>query len=71
VIVTEVERVWSLSDPYFASNYASPERRGRAVTHHEQIIEALDAREMALLQKASGEHRDDTRGGARVSLGQA
>ncbi|MGU3586989.1 GntR family transcriptional regulator [Rhodococcus sp. C26F] len=68
VIVAEVERVWSLSDAYFASNYGSAERRRRAVDHHRQIIEALTLRDLGLFQKVSSEHRDDTRGGAGAEL---
>lgn len=68
VIAAEVERVWSLSDAYFASNYALADRRRRAVEHHQQIIEALVSRDMDLFQKASSVHRDDTRGGASAGL---
>jgi DNA-binding GntR family transcriptional regulator len=68
LVITEVERVWALSDAYFASNYASPERRAQAVEHHAHIIDALQSQDMELFQKVSAEHREDTRGGADAAL---
>lgn len=68
LVITEVERVWGLSDAYIASNYASPKRRARAVEHHAHIIDALESQDMELFQKVSAEHRDDTRGGAAAAL---
>ena len=68
ILIAEVERVWALSDAYFASNYASTERRRYAVEHHAAIIEALEARDLPLFQKVSAQHRDDTRGGADAAL---
>ena len=67
--VAEAERVWTLGDAYFASHYASKERRLAAVTHHEEIIDALEARDLELFQKATAAHRDDTHVVAGLSLG--
>ena len=68
LVINEVERIWALSDAYFVSNYASSARRRHAVEQHTYIIDALEAQDMALFQKVSAEHRDDTRGGADDAL---
>ncbi len=68
LIVSEVERLWSLSDSYFAANYSAAERREEAVGHHRRIITALADHDMAAFQRASGEHRNDTRAGVAVGL---
>ncbi|MBY6683109.1 GntR family transcriptional regulator [Rhodococcus sp. BP-316] len=71
LVITEVERIWTLSDAYFVSNYGSSERRRHAVEQHAQIIDALAAKDMSMFQKVSAEHRDDTRGGANDALTRA
>lgn len=68
LVIAEVERIWTLSDAYFVTNYTSSPRRRHAIMHHAHIIDALEAKDMTHFQKVSAEHRDDTRGGADDEL---
>lgn len=59
VMRAETSRFWTLSDPYRVLHVASTD--GRVVAaQHEQIIDAIAAKDRALLLRASAEHRRDT-----------
>lgn len=59
VIRAEARRFWVLSEPYRLMHIATTDPR-IAITQHEQIIDALAARDRALSLRASAEHRHQT-----------
>ena len=67
VMRAETSRFWTLSDPYRVLHVAITD--GRVVAaQHEQIIDAIAAKDRALLLRASAEHRRDTNLAARHTL---
>lgn len=68
VVVAQVDRVWSLAAAYIASSYSSVGRRRRAVEEHNELLQALSARDPEALRCAHQAHRESTRHGADASM---
>ncbi len=67
VIRAEAQRFWTLSEPYRLMHIAAADPRV-AIAQHEQIIDALAARDRALSLRASAEHRHEAQMAARNLL---
>lgn len=62
MFITEIERIWRISDPYRALHYLSNrERRGRAYHDHELMICTIEARNPDELVRLMDRHRDGSR----------
>jgi DNA-binding GntR family transcriptional regulator len=67
VIRAEAQRFWTLSEPYRLIHIAAADPR-IAIAQHEQIIDALAARDRALSLRASADHRHEAQMAARNLL---
>ena len=67
VIRAEAQRFWTLSEPYRLMHIATTDA-GIAIAQHEQIIDALAARDRALSLRAAAEHRHEAQTAARKLL---
>jgi DNA-binding GntR family transcriptional regulator len=69
LILTEVQRLWSLADPFILVKFESLEARARTVDEHEEIIEAIAANDRAALKRAMEHHRTSSMQGVSSALG--
>ncbi|WNF01145.1 GntR family transcriptional regulator [Streptomyces luomodiensis] len=67
IYLSEAERFWTLSEPYRLLHVTSTDA-AIATEQHEQIIDALAARDRALCLRVLSEHRRETRNGALSML---
>ena len=63
LILREVERLWSLANPFIAQKLALAEARRRTIEEHERLIEALERRDRKLCVTSLDEHRRSSRSG--------
>jgi DNA-binding GntR family transcriptional regulator len=68
LISDEVQRIWPLADAFVARGYSRQQNRAHAVEYHDQIIEAIVARDTARLQEVSAAHRRSTIEGAEPTF---
>jgi DNA-binding GntR family transcriptional regulator len=68
VMVNEIDRIWRVSDPYRALHLSNPERRSHVAVDHDEMINAVKARDSALLIKLQDAHRATSRGLLRDML---
>ncbi|MEU1275448.1 GntR family transcriptional regulator [Streptomyces sp. NPDC005799] len=70
IFVTEIERIWRLSDPYRALHYQSDrERRKRAAVDHDAMIAAIEAEDAVQLVALMDRHRFGSRSMLQNMLG--
>ncbi|TQC48790.1 GntR family transcriptional regulator [Rhodococcus sp. WS4] len=58
-LLAEAERYWKLTQPYRLLHVASPDM-GRSAHQHDELIDALAARDRALCLRISSDHRRST-----------
>jgi DNA-binding GntR family transcriptional regulator len=56
-MVTEIERIWRVSDPYRALHLSNRDRRARVAVDHDKMIQAIEARDAPLLIELQDAHR--------------
>ncbi len=61
IMITEIERVWRVSDPYRSLHLSNPERRKRVPGDHQKMIEAIVDRDAPRLIKLMDSHRTASR----------
>jgi DNA-binding GntR family transcriptional regulator len=59
LIFREVERLWTMTDVYIAGKLALPESRQRTIQEHEDILDALSARDRRALAVTTKVHRSN------------
>jgi DNA-binding GntR family transcriptional regulator len=69
LILREVQRLWSLADPFVLVKFESVEARARTVDEHEDLIEALQAQDRAALRRAMDHHRTSSMQGVTSAIG--
>lgn len=69
LILSEVQRLWSLADPFVLVKFESIEARARTVDEHEDVIAALAAQDRTGLRKAMEHHRASSMQGVNSTLG--
>lgn len=60
IILDEVQRLWTLADPYIATKMTDSDARLRTVDEHDRLIKSLNARDRALTFDAMEAHRAST-----------
>jgi len=68
LILDEVQRLWSLADPFIATKMSLPDARLRTVEEHDRILEALRRQEMGLCLAEMEAHRQSTSSGLPPEL---
>lgn len=68
IYLAEVERFWALSEPYRLLHVATTDP-AVAIEQHEQIIDAMEARDRALCLRVLSRHRQDTQQAVLEVLG--
>jgi DNA-binding GntR family transcriptional regulator len=63
LVLREVERLWSLANPFIAQKLAFTEARRLTVEEHERLIEALELRDRKLCVTTLDDHRRSSRSG--------
>ena len=61
IIISEIERVWRVSDPYRTLHLSNPERRKRVGADHRKMIEAIQDQDGPRLIKLMDSHRSASR----------
>jgi DNA-binding GntR family transcriptional regulator len=61
IMVSEIERVWRVSDPYRTLHLSNAERRKKVGADHRKMIEAIEAQDSARLIKLMDGHRAASR----------
>jgi DNA-binding GntR family transcriptional regulator len=69
LIFAEVQRLWSLADPFILVKFENIEARARTVDEHEEIIEALQAQDRPALRRAMDRHRASSMQGVTSAIG--
>jgi DNA-binding GntR family transcriptional regulator len=69
LILAEVQRLWSLADPFILVKFESVEARARTVDEHEEIIDALQAQDRAAYRRAMDHHRASSMQGVTSAIG--
>lgn len=69
VMVAEIERIWRVSDPYRALHLSNRERRSHVAVDHDKMIEAIEAKDSALLIQLQDAHRATSRSLLQDMLG--
>lgn len=69
LIQAEVQRLWSLADPFTLVKFESMEARARTVDEHDEIIEALQAQDRPAFRRAMDHHRASSMQGVSSALG--
>jgi DNA-binding GntR family transcriptional regulator len=59
LILREVERLWTMTDVYIAGKLSLPESRVRTIEEHDDIVDALAARDKKALASATKIHRSN------------
>jgi DNA-binding GntR family transcriptional regulator len=60
LILGEVQRLWSLADPFIATKMSLPDARARTVQEHDLIVDALRLQDMAICLAEMDAHRRST-----------
>lgn len=71
VMVSEIQRVWRVSDPYRTLHLSNAERRKRVSSDHLKMIEAVEQKDVARLIKLMDSHRTASRKILQDMLGPA
>lgn len=71
ILISEVQRVWRVSDPYRRLHLSNPERRKRVGLDHHKMIEAIEQRDRQRLIKLMDSHRAASRKILQDMLGPA
>jgi len=61
IMVNEIERIWRVSDPYRALHLSNHERRSNVAVDHDKMIDAVKAKDSALLIELQDAHRATSR----------
>jgi len=69
IMVAEIERVWRVSDPYRALHLSNRDRRSHVAVDHDKMIEAIEAKDSALLIELQDAHRASSRSLLQDMLG--
>jgi DNA-binding GntR family transcriptional regulator len=68
LILGEVQRLWSLADPFIATKMSLADARMRTVAEHDRILEALRCQDMAMCLAEMEAHRLSTSSGLPPEL---
>ncbi len=68
LIVGEVQRLWSMAEPFIMTKMSLPEARVKTVAEHAQILEALRKHDHALCLSQMAAHRASTSSGLPPEL---
>ncbi len=69
IMITEIRRIWRVSDPYRVLHLSNPERRKRVAGDHAAMIAAIERRDANLLIKLMDDHRSASRAILQDMLG--
>jgi DNA-binding GntR family transcriptional regulator len=69
IMVTEIERIWRVSDPYRALHLSNRDRRAHVAVDHDKMIRAIEARDAPLLIELQDAHRATSRALLQDMLG--
>jgi DNA-binding GntR family transcriptional regulator len=69
LILAEVQRLWSLADPFVLVKFENMEARARTVDEHEEIVDALQAQDRAAFRRAMDHHRTSSMQGVTTAIG--
>jgi DNA-binding GntR family transcriptional regulator len=69
LILAEVQRLWSLADPFVLVKFESIEARARTVDEHEEVVDALQAQNRPAFRRAMEHHRTSSMQGVASALG--
>jgi DNA-binding GntR family transcriptional regulator len=69
IMVTEIERIWRVSDPYRALHLSNRDRRAHVAVDHDKMIQAIEDRDAPLLIKLQDAHRATSRALLQDMLG--
>jgi len=69
LISAEVQRLWSLADPFILVKFERTEARARTVDEHEEIIDALQAQDRVAFRRAMEHHRTSSMQGVTTVIG--
>ena len=68
LIVGEVQRLWSMAEPFIATKMSLPEARVQTVAEHARVLDALRKRDRALCLAQMAAHRASTSSGLPPEL---
>jgi DNA-binding GntR family transcriptional regulator len=69
ILISEIERVWRVSEPYRALHLSNQQRRKNVARDHDRMVEAIAARDAPLLIELMDHHRAASRQVLQEMLG--